>query len=259
MKSLWDDAQAAKQADEGELALRVYTSRLLGSDHSLIMCGGGNTSISGRNRTFSARARRLCTSRAAAGIWRRLSRPASPRRAWAACCACRGWMLCQTRRWSRNCAAAWSIRTRRRHPSRRSCTLSCLTSGSITRTRTPCGHHQHARWREAHSGSVWRALRVHSVCHARLQAGALRSRRIPRPVDAEDAGHGPLSARHLHLWRDGQNRLRAHDRVRSMAGTIWRATTPGRSACPRWRPPPAHSGWNWPGSAKKRVTWQASR
>ena len=45
MKSLWDDAQAAKHAGEGELTLRVYTSRLLGSDHSLVMCGGGNTSI----------------------------------------------------------------------------------------------------------------------------------------------------------------------------------------------------------------------
>ncbi|MCC7208887.1 MAG: SDR family NAD(P)-dependent oxidoreductase [Anaerolineae bacterium] len=45
MKSLWNDADAAQHAGQGDLALRVYTSRLLGSDHSLIMCGGGNTSI----------------------------------------------------------------------------------------------------------------------------------------------------------------------------------------------------------------------
>ncbi|MES9969377.1 MAG: bifunctional aldolase/short-chain dehydrogenase [Candidatus Thiodiazotropha sp.] len=43
MKSLWNDDEAAKC--ESELALRVYTSRLLGSDPSLVLHGGGNTSV----------------------------------------------------------------------------------------------------------------------------------------------------------------------------------------------------------------------
>jgi rhamnose utilization protein RhaD (predicted bifunctional aldolase and dehydrogenase)/NAD(P)-dependent dehydrogenase (short-subunit alcohol dehydrogenase family) len=43
MKSLWDDAEAS--AYRGELALRVYTSRLLGRDKSLVLHGGGNTSV----------------------------------------------------------------------------------------------------------------------------------------------------------------------------------------------------------------------
>ena len=43
MKSLWQDAEAARW--KGDLALRVYTSRLLGRDKSLVLHGGGNTSV----------------------------------------------------------------------------------------------------------------------------------------------------------------------------------------------------------------------
>lgn len=44
MKSLWNDQQAAALGDD-PLALRVYTSRLLGGDPSLVLHGGGNTSV----------------------------------------------------------------------------------------------------------------------------------------------------------------------------------------------------------------------
>ena len=43
MKSLWNDVDAAQCGSE--LALRAYTSRLLGGDPSLVLHGGGNTSI----------------------------------------------------------------------------------------------------------------------------------------------------------------------------------------------------------------------
>ena len=43
MQSLWQDAEAA--AFEGDLGARVYTSRLLGRDKSLVLHGGGNTSV----------------------------------------------------------------------------------------------------------------------------------------------------------------------------------------------------------------------
>ena len=43
MRSLWNDADAAQF--EGPLAQRVYTSRLLGQDHTLVLHGGGNTSV----------------------------------------------------------------------------------------------------------------------------------------------------------------------------------------------------------------------
>jgi rhamnose utilization protein RhaD (predicted bifunctional aldolase and dehydrogenase)/NAD(P)-dependent dehydrogenase (short-subunit alcohol dehydrogenase family) len=43
IRSLWSDAEAA--AFSGDLGLRVYTSRLLGRDKSLVLHGGGNTSV----------------------------------------------------------------------------------------------------------------------------------------------------------------------------------------------------------------------
>ncbi len=43
MENLWDDSTAARCEDE--LALRVYSSRLLGSNPNLVLHGGGNTSV----------------------------------------------------------------------------------------------------------------------------------------------------------------------------------------------------------------------
>lgn len=43
MESLWNDAEAASFS--GPLGPRVYTSRLLGRDKSLVLHGGGNTSV----------------------------------------------------------------------------------------------------------------------------------------------------------------------------------------------------------------------
>ncbi len=50
MKSLWDDAEAAKFS--GPLGARVYTSRLLGRDKSLVLHGGGNTSVKLREKNL---------------------------------------------------------------------------------------------------------------------------------------------------------------------------------------------------------------
>jgi rhamnose utilization protein RhaD (predicted bifunctional aldolase and dehydrogenase)/NAD(P)-dependent dehydrogenase (short-subunit alcohol dehydrogenase family) len=52
MKSLWDDQEAARFAERGDLGLRVYTSRLLGRDRSLVLHGGGNTSVKIRERNL---------------------------------------------------------------------------------------------------------------------------------------------------------------------------------------------------------------
>ncbi|HEY8835897.1 MAG TPA: class II aldolase/adducin family protein, partial [Chthoniobacterales bacterium] len=48
MKNLWDQAEAAKCSSD--LELRVYTSRLLGRDGTLVLHGGGNTSVKMRER-----------------------------------------------------------------------------------------------------------------------------------------------------------------------------------------------------------------
>ena len=44
MKNLWNDEEA-KQFNDSDLAMRVYTSRLLGQDSDLVLHGGGNTSV----------------------------------------------------------------------------------------------------------------------------------------------------------------------------------------------------------------------
>ena len=50
MKSLWNDAEAAQFT--GPLGPRVYTSRLLGRDRSLVLHGGGNTSVKLREKNL---------------------------------------------------------------------------------------------------------------------------------------------------------------------------------------------------------------
>lgn len=44
MKNIWDENEAKKYKSD-PLAMRVYTSRLLGSDQDLVLHGGGNTSV----------------------------------------------------------------------------------------------------------------------------------------------------------------------------------------------------------------------
>ena len=51
MKSLWNDADA-RQFENDPLAMRVYTSRLLGSNPELVLHGGGNTSVKTRQTNF---------------------------------------------------------------------------------------------------------------------------------------------------------------------------------------------------------------
>lgn len=51
MKSLWDE-QVAQVCGNDVLKLRVYTSRLLGQESSLVMHGGGNTSVKALVKDF---------------------------------------------------------------------------------------------------------------------------------------------------------------------------------------------------------------
>lgn len=62
MKSLWSDAGAAayvgryaKQGVNEDVALRVYTTQLLGGDPRLVIHGGGNTSVKTRMKDISGR------------------------------------------------------------------------------------------------------------------------------------------------------------------------------------------------------------
>jgi len=52
MMSLWNDDEARTWSAQGDLGLRVYTSRLLGRDPRLVLHGGGNTSVKVREADF---------------------------------------------------------------------------------------------------------------------------------------------------------------------------------------------------------------
>jgi rhamnose utilization protein RhaD (predicted bifunctional aldolase and dehydrogenase)/NAD(P)-dependent dehydrogenase (short-subunit alcohol dehydrogenase family) len=52
MDGQWNEAEAAEFERKGPLAERVYSSRLLGRDHSLVLHGGGNTSVKIRERNL---------------------------------------------------------------------------------------------------------------------------------------------------------------------------------------------------------------
>lgn len=52
MHSLWNDDEARTWAAQGELGLRVYSSRLLGREPRLVLHGGGNTSVKLRQADF---------------------------------------------------------------------------------------------------------------------------------------------------------------------------------------------------------------
>ena len=53
MQSRWNDGDSAQYTDD--LAKRVYTSRLLGQDDTLVMHGGGNTSVKLRQKNLFGR------------------------------------------------------------------------------------------------------------------------------------------------------------------------------------------------------------
>ena len=57
MKSLWSDREAAEY--KTDLGLRVYTSRLLGRDPSLVLHGGGNTSVKIREKNIVGEAEEI--------------------------------------------------------------------------------------------------------------------------------------------------------------------------------------------------------
>ena len=60
MHSRWNEKDASKSGND-PVAVRVYTSRLLGQDPSLVLHGGGNTSVKVRQATCSATRRTSCT------------------------------------------------------------------------------------------------------------------------------------------------------------------------------------------------------
>src|ERR1700693_2653480 len=72
MKSLWSDAEPAKFTAQfpGPLGARVYPSRLLGRDKSLVLHGGGNTSVKRREKNLFGEAEEVLSVQGSGwGLW----------------------------------------------------------------------------------------------------------------------------------------------------------------------------------------------
>jgi len=106
MKSRWSDAEAAdyvaryREKGVGEdLALRVYTTRLLGNDPKLVLHGGGNTSVKTHLRDQIGDEAEVICVKVPAGTWATSSRPACPPCALSRRAACARWTSCPTKTW----------------------------------------------------------------------------------------------------------------------------------------------------------------
>jgi len=76
MQSLWNEEMAASCA-ENPLEMRVYSSRLLGCEPSLVLHGGGNTSVKAEVADLFGE-RKPILYEAVAGIWRLLKHRGLP-------------------------------------------------------------------------------------------------------------------------------------------------------------------------------------
>ena len=207
MKSAWveRDAKAAvdhygKAGIDADLALRVYSTRLLGRDPKLVLHGGGNTSVKTTARDLvgeEVAVLRVKGSGWDMGAIEPAGMPAvrlEPLRAVArARCA-------QRRRDGARAA---------RLPAR---SAGALAVGRNAAARLHAGeiHRPHPRHRGAEPdrpaergravrGGVWRAARLRALHHAGLRAGESSRRRVRQK--SEGRRPDPRQARHLHLRR----------------------------------------------------------
>ena len=219
MQSRWVDRDAKAAVDRyaaagisPELALRVYTTRLLGGDPKLVLHGGGNTSVKLRMPDLLGdEVEVLCVKGSGCRHGARSSPPACRRCGLRRCISCWRATRSPTKTWCACSAPICSIRWRPIRRSRRCCTHSCRTNSSITPMPTP--------W------SAW-SIRTNSAELCREVYGdahglrALRDAGLParqgrgRGVRARSEGRRlhPRQARHLHVRRKRARSLRAHDR-----------------------------------------------
>ena len=123
MQNRWNDADAA--ALDG-LGLPVYASRLVGADTSLVVWGGGNTSIKTVERDHRGREQRVLRVKGSGSDLKSIRRQDFPGvRMDDTCSPCSSATTWVTRRWSTTCASPSRSPVARGRPSRRCCTASC--------------------------------------------------------------------------------------------------------------------------------------
>src|SRR5215204_5058906 len=98
VQSLWNDEEAARFP--GDLGLRVYTSRLLGRDKSLVLHGGGNTSVKLREPNLFGEEEDVLYVKGSGWDLETIEAEGSPRCASGRSCGSPGWPRSPIPRWS---------------------------------------------------------------------------------------------------------------------------------------------------------------
>lgn len=105
MRSRWSDADARRAVDEwgpqqGELlALRIYSSRLIGAEAELVLHGGGNTSLKAPYRTLLGDNLDCLYVKGSGSSLDRVGPRDFPPWTWATCVALKPCLPSPTRRW----------------------------------------------------------------------------------------------------------------------------------------------------------------
>ena len=251
MKNLWNDAEAetlvADYAAKGvgrDLALRVYTTRLLGGEPRLVLHGGGNTSVKtkatdlvgddmGRALRQGQRlghGRHRAAGPAGGEARRRCSRPRKLDRA--------------VGRGHGRAAARQPASTRRRptRRSRRCCTPSCRTNSSTTRIRPPCL----ASSTRTDSETICReVLRRRLGFVPYIMPGFDLAKAAAEVFEQDTSVEGLILDKHgiFTFGETAKEAYDAHDRLRHRGGGLCRderqGAAPRRPRCRRRSPAPA--------------------
>ncbi len=243
MKSGWVDADAeaivaqlanrfrAKPGVDRDLALRIYTTRLLGRDPKLVLHGGGNTSLKARTRDRLGDEVEVLRVKATGADMAAIEPEGF--------CAVRLAPMRKLRALDRD-RRRGTGRHRARQPDRsggaqsfRRDDAARLPAAQIRRPHPcECGAQpdRPARRREKMRRCFRAAARLRALPDAGLRLGQKGNRSL-RTGEAERWAH-PQQTRHRHLRRGRARSLRAHDRNGVARRGVHRAATQvGRGVC----------------------------
>ena len=216
MRSQWSDIDAERlvkhYAGEGigrDLALRVYTSRLLGRDPKLVLHGGGNTSVKTVVKDLLGDEPEVLCVKGAAGTWPRSSPPGCRPCGLRPCTNCEGAQPCRTTKW----CAARQIRP----PGVLNPSVETLLHAFLPHKYVD---HTHSTAVLSLADQPDAAERCADLYGSRLglapyiMPGFLLAKAAAEIFEADPAveGLGVVETRYLHLRRDRTTGLRTHGR-----------------------------------------------
>ena len=211
MRSLWSDDEAKQYT--GELGLRVYASRLLGRDRSLVLHGGGNTSVKIRETNLFGEQEDILYIKGSGWDLETIEpqgfspvRLAHVLRLAALPTLSDAEMV--------NQLATHMLRASAPAPSIETILHGCLPYQYVDHTHADSvlAITDTAGRRGADPRGLRRPVRDHPLPHAGVRPGAVLRARIPETEQRSHHRHGAAQSRHLLLRRQRAGILRTDDR-----------------------------------------------